>query len=92
VSHLGYCALRRRTTAAAWWSAARQRRDEAPAALLALLAGRTRVEVTGDEAAAALAWAQTVDGWSAAEPKPIFVHDPAASSATDLDPVHRSIT
>jgi hypothetical protein len=57
----------------AWWLAVRLRRD-VPVPLKTLLGGRSRVEVTDEEAAAALAWAETVDGWSAAEPKPLFVH------------------
>jgi hypothetical protein len=70
--------LRSRTPTAAWWLAARYRHD-APVYVSGLLAGRTRVEVTASEAAAALAWAETVDGWSTADPKPIYLYRPAAS-------------
>jgi hypothetical protein len=44
--------------------------------LSALLAGRTRVEVSTAEADEVMAWAATVDGWSTANPKPIFIHRP----------------
>jgi hypothetical protein len=66
-----------RATAPLWWSAASQRRD-APAAITALLGGRTRVEVTREEAVQALAWAAAIGGWPPADPKPVFVHEPAA--------------
>jgi hypothetical protein len=71
-----YVALRVRETTAAevFWSAARRRRD-APPAIGALLSGRSRVEVTQWEADEALAWAGSVDGWSGAAPKPLFVHE-----------------
>jgi hypothetical protein len=36
--------------------------------------GRNRVELTADEADAALGWAAAVDGWAYAEPKPLIVH------------------
>jgi hypothetical protein len=39
-------------------------------AIWALMAGRTRVELTAVTAAQALAWAESVDGWGAADPKP----------------------
>ena len=64
-----------RATADGWWAAAHRRRD-APPAIGALLAGRRRVELTQLEAAQAITWAGTVDGWSAAEPKPLFIHQP----------------
>ena len=61
------------TSAEAWWSDARTR-DDAPAAVLALLRGRTRVEVSVDEAAGALDWASGLDGWADADPKPLFLY------------------
>jgi hypothetical protein len=60
-----------------WWAAARRRAD-APDAVAALLHGRTRIELSAEEADAALAWAATVDGWTGAEPKPLLVHRTAA--------------
>jgi hypothetical protein len=74
-----YLALRvcPRVTAEAWWAAARKRRD-APPAVGALIAGRTRVEVTEAEAAQALAWAGGIDGWGELHPKPLFVHGTGA--------------
>lgn len=56
-----------------WWAAVRRRRD-APAAIAALARGRSRVELTTDDADAALAWAGAIEGWGSAEPKPLFVH------------------
>jgi hypothetical protein len=68
-----------RATAPLWWRAASQRRD-APAAITALLGGRTRVEVTREEAVQALAWAAAIADWPTADPKPVFVHEPAATA------------
>ena len=70
-----YYALRleRGTATDAWLTAARRRRD-APRAVVALLAGRTRVEVEREAASEALTWAGSVDGWADADPKPLTVH------------------
>jgi len=59
--------------ASRWWAAARRRAD-VPSAVAALLQGRTRVELTADEADAAMAWAETVDGWPDGDPRPLLVH------------------
>jgi hypothetical protein len=56
-----------------WLAAARKRRN-APPAIVALIGGRNRVEVTVEEAEHALAWAASTDGWSGMDPKPLFVH------------------
>lgn len=48
--------------------------DALPAAIAALARGRSRVELTTDDADAALAWAGAIEGWGSAEPKPLFVH------------------
>jgi hypothetical protein len=74
-----YCVLRARPRgwAEPFWSAAREQQD-VPSAIRDLLAGRNRVELTRDEAAQALAWAAGIDGWDGAEPKPLFLYDPAA--------------
>jgi hypothetical protein len=74
-----YSALRVRQTASApaWWSAARERTD-VPDAVEMLMAGRTRIELSDEAAAEALEWAASVDGWGAADPKPLFVHSPGA--------------
>jgi hypothetical protein len=64
-------------SASEWWTAVRRRRD-APAAIAALARGRSRVELTTDDALAALAWAGAIEGWSNAEPKPVFVHQAVA--------------
>jgi hypothetical protein len=76
-----YCALRvcPKASAPAWWAAARARSDT-PAAIWALMAGRTRVELTGEAAAQVLAWAEGVDGWAAADPKPLFIHRPGGAA------------
>ena len=72
-----YSALRvsSRSSARAWWTAA-SRRQDAPPAIVSLLGGRTRVEVTRDEAAHALAWAAGIAGWPASGPEPVFLHEP----------------
>jgi hypothetical protein len=77
-----YLALRRssRNSAPAWWAAARRQRDR-PAAVGALIAGRDRVEVSPDEAASVLAWAGALAGWAAADPKPLFLHEPDRTRA-----------
>ena len=67
-------------SAPAWWDAVSRRLD-APPAIDALLTGRRRVEVTEQEATQAIIWAENVDGWAAAEPKPIFVHQPGCAPA-----------
>ncbi len=71
-----YVALRvhRSEGAEGWWAAARSRRD-VPRAVVPLLAGRSRVEVSLAEAEAVLAWAGGVDGWNDATPKPLIAHD-----------------
>jgi hypothetical protein len=60
-------------SSAAWWFAARSRHDS-PAAISALLRGRTRVEVSEPEAGQALDWAALVAGWTDADPKPLVLH------------------
>jgi hypothetical protein len=74
-----YCVLRARPRhwAEPFWEAAQQHPD-APSAIRAVLAGRNRVELTRAEATEALDWASTIDGWADAEPKPLFLYDPAA--------------
>jgi hypothetical protein len=57
----------------AWWQAARSS-ENSPPPVIALLRGRTRIELSGDEVDAVLAWAATVDGWADAHPKPLIVY------------------
>jgi hypothetical protein len=64
-----------RATPAAWWDSARTTSDK-PAAIVALLNGRNRVEVSPGDAAATIAWAGRLVGWTEADPKPIAVHSP----------------
>ena len=54
--------LRLRASATVWTSAARTD-DDAPPAARALLNGRTRVEISADEARTVFAWARDVPGW-----------------------------
>jgi hypothetical protein len=61
--------------AADWLAVARGRAGEAPATLVPLLRGRTRVELSPTEAEAALAWASTVPGWDDDGRPPLFVYD-----------------
>jgi hypothetical protein len=74
-----YCVLRARPRdwAEPFWEAAELRHD-APSAIRGFLAGRNRVELSRAEATDALDWASAVDGWADAEPKPLFLYDPAA--------------
>jgi hypothetical protein len=67
--------IRPEASAPAWWDAV-SRRPDAPPAIGALLTGRRRVELPSQEATQALSWAENVDGWAAADPKPLFVHRP----------------
>lgn len=46
-----------------WVAAAREQADT-PEAVAALLKGRSRIECGPDEAAAALAWAERLAGWT----------------------------
>jgi hypothetical protein len=64
-----------KATAEAWWAAVRRERD-LPPAITTLLTGRTRVELTRDEAGAVMAWARRLDGWGGADPKPLHVYPP----------------
>jgi hypothetical protein len=59
-----YFALRvcPRAESAQWWISARLAASSAPPPVRAILAGRTRVEVSAEEAAAALRWARSVPG------------------------------
>jgi hypothetical protein len=77
-----YLALRvgPHASASSWWTAARRRRD-IPAPIAVLLNGRERVEVTSDEAAQALAWAGSITGWNAEDPKPVWLYQPAGALA-----------
>ena len=61
---------------AAWWQAVGLRDDE-PAAIAALAAGRTLVELSDAELKHALTWASRVDGWSGVG-RPLSVHLPSA--------------
>ena len=72
---MSYTALRTvsGSDASTWWSAARKS-DGAPHPVAALLSGRTRIEVSREEASAAIAWAASLPGWTDADPKPLLVH------------------
>ena len=61
---------------AAWWQAVGLR-DDVPAAIAALAAGRTFVELSYAEVKQAVTWASRVDGWSGAG-RPLSVHLPSA--------------
>jgi hypothetical protein len=81
-----YYALRIRPEAHAprWWATAAAHAAEAPPAARAILLGsRHRVEVTADEAVAALRWARKFDGWPAHGPTPVWVYPSAPAGAAD---------
>ena len=75
VERASYYALRRcaGTNADAWWFNASRHRDM-PSAIVALMGGRGRVEVSAEETIEALAWAERVDGWQKTEDPPFVVH------------------
>jgi hypothetical protein len=68
--------LRRDPTAREWLAAARHRASDAPSAIRALLAGRTRLEVTTAEAEQALAWAKQLPGWNDDARPALFIYSP----------------
>jgi hypothetical protein len=68
------------TSAIEWLRQARTRQEKTPLAILALLAGRTRVEVTADEAAEAIEWAACLPGWNPNHPPPLTVHVPSVAA------------
>jgi hypothetical protein len=76
LAHVSYYALRVCPAAPTreTWVAADAHGDEAPAAVRALLAGRTRVELSATEAELAISWASGLPGWDEQPLKPIFVH------------------
>jgi hypothetical protein len=76
-----YYALRvcPRADAPDWWVAARKGMTGAPPAIRAILAGRSRVEVTAAEAAEAITWASDLPGWNADRLTPVWVY-PSADS------------
>jgi hypothetical protein len=63
-----------RTVADRWWTSARAAFSTAPPAVRAILAGRSRVELTAREAREALEWARGIDGWEADGAAPLYVY------------------
>ena len=61
-----------------WWASAEAAFENAPPAIRTLLSGRSRVEVSSDEALEALAWAATLEGWGEG-PRALWIYpfDPA---------------
>jgi hypothetical protein len=64
-----------------WWLSARRALHEAPLPMRAILAGRTRVEVSADEAGAVLRWARGLDGWDPNAPAPVWIYPVAPVDA-----------
>jgi hypothetical protein len=60
--------------APAWWEAAHAHSADAPAPVRALLGGRTRVELSAEEAVRAIHWAAQLTGWDQDERRPVFVY------------------
>jgi hypothetical protein len=71
-----YFALRvcLRADAPDWWAAAHRAHRTAPPPVRAILGGRTRVEVSAQEARAAIAWAAALDGWDPDGFNPLWVY------------------
>ena len=78
-----YYALRVCPDAAAspWWASARDAGSTAPPAIRAILAGRSRVELTAAEAENVLAWARTLPGWDDDSLAPLRIY-PARSTGS----------
>jgi hypothetical protein len=62
-----------------WWTAASARRRNAPPPVQALLGGRTRVEISAEEAVLAIHWAAQLSGWDDHDRPPIFLYPPLAA-------------
>jgi len=77
-----YYALRVSTTAIApeWWAAAHEHGRRAPLPVRALLGGRTRVELTAEEAVLAIHWASRLSGWGDDGQHPLVVYPPLATA------------
>jgi hypothetical protein len=65
----------RNDTSDTFWHSAEAARDDAPAVLRPLIDGEPSVEVTREEAQAALEWAKAQPGWESSEPKPIDIYE-----------------
>jgi hypothetical protein len=75
-TNVSYYALRVRPDAVApdWWAAARAAGNDAPTPVRALLGGRRRIELTGEEAVLAIHWASRLSGWNDHGRPPLFVY------------------
>jgi hypothetical protein len=62
--------------AAEWWAEAHAHGAHAPRAVRALLGGRTRVELSAEEAVGAIDWAAQLSGWDDHGEHPLFVYPP----------------
>jgi hypothetical protein len=71
-----YYALRvcERADGARWWASVRRALPDVPAPVRAIMAGRSRVELTSEEAWAVLAWARTLDGWDSDGYTPLWIY------------------
>ena len=56
------------------WLVNARRAADAPLAIRAVLNGRWRVELTPEEAWAALAWARKVEGWDEDSRPPLWIY------------------
>ena len=63
----------------AWWASAIRALASAPPPVRALLSGRSRVEVSAEEASEVLAWASSLDGWDDSGITPLAAY-PAAGA------------
>ena len=78
-----YLALRvcPRAESLEWWLSARRGVHHAPRAMRAILAGRSRVEVSADEAVAVLRWARGLEGWDPDALAPVWIYPVAPDDA-----------
>jgi hypothetical protein len=65
--------------ASAWWRTALENSHSAPRPVQAILGGRTRVELTAEEAVVAIHWAAQQSGWEDHGEHPLFVYPPLAT-------------
>jgi hypothetical protein len=67
------------TVRSTWWATAQIHSRDAPSSVRALLNGRTRVELTVEEAVRAIHWAAQLSGWDDHPQPPLFIYPPLAS-------------
>ena len=70
------------------WRAAARTDDDAPPAARALLAGRTRIELSAQEAREVFAWARSVPGWESDGTPALEAYPLSGGSSSAADAAH----